>query len=43
MLNSTFAGFGNRLVAQIIDSLIVGFAVSIIAMPIFGFSSISLL
>lgn len=38
MLNSNFAGFGNRLVAQIIDSLIVGFAVSIIAMPIFGFS-----
>ena len=37
MLNYTIAGFGNRLVAQIIDSIIVSFAVSIIAVPIFGF------
>ena len=36
MLNFTFAGVGNRLVAQIIDSLIVGFAMSIIIIPIFG-------
>ena len=41
MLNFTFAGYGNRIVAQIIDALIVGFAVSIIAMPIFGISIFS--
>lgn len=41
MLNSTFAGYGNRIIAQIIDSLIVGFAVSLIAIPIFGFSFFS--
>lgn len=41
MLNFTFAGYGNRIVAQIIDSLIVGFAVSIIAIPIFGISIFS--
>jgi len=38
MLNYTFAGFGNRLVAQIIDYIIVSFAVSLIAVPIFGIS-----
>lgn len=36
MLNSTFAGFGNRLVAQIIDAIIVSFAMSIFIIPIFG-------
>ncbi|WP_221390420.1 RDD family protein [Dyadobacter sp. NIV53] len=41
MLNFTFAGYGNRIIAQIIDVIIVGFAVSIIAMPIFGFSIFS--
>ena len=41
MLNFTFAGYGNRIVAQIIDALIVGFAVSIIAIPIFGISIFS--
>ena len=36
MINFTFAGVGNRLVAQIIDSIIVSFAMSIIVIPIFG-------
>lgn len=36
MQNFTLAGFGARLVAQIIDSLLVGFAMSIIIIPIFG-------
>ncbi|TDE16769.1 RDD family protein [Dyadobacter psychrotolerans] len=38
MLNSTLAGFGNRFVAQIIDSLIVGFLMSVTIIPIFGIS-----
>jgi len=36
MMNPTLAGFGARLVAQIIDSLIVGFGMSMIVIPIFG-------
>ena len=36
MQNFTFAGVGNRLVAQIIDGLILGFAISLIIVPIFG-------
>jgi len=36
MQNFTFAGVGNRLVAQIIDFLILGFALSLIIIPIFG-------
>ncbi|CAG4990884.1 hypothetical protein DYBT9275_00632 [Dyadobacter sp. CECT 9275] len=38
MENSTLAGFGNRLVAQIIDSLILGFVISVLILPIFGIS-----
>lgn len=37
MQNFTFAGVGNRLLAQIIDALILGFVMSIIFIPIFGF------
>lgn len=36
MQNFTFAGVGNRLVAQIIDGLILGFVLSLIIIPIFG-------
>jgi uncharacterized RDD family membrane protein YckC len=36
MNNFTFAGVGNRLVAQIIDGFILGFAISLIVIPIFG-------
>lgn len=36
MNNFNLAGFGTRLVAQIIDGLIVGFAMSLIIIPIFG-------
>ena len=36
MQNFTFAGVGNRLVAQIIDGLIMGFVISLIIIPIFG-------
>lgn len=36
MHNFTLAGFGARLVAQVIDGLIVGFAMSLIIIPIFG-------
>lgn len=36
MQNFTLAGFGARLVAQIIDGLIVGFVLSLIIIPIFG-------
>ena len=38
MENSSLAGFGNRLVAQIIDSLILGFVISALILPIFGIS-----
>lgn len=37
MQNFTFAGVGNRLVAQIIDGLILGFVLSLICIPIVGF------
>lgn len=36
MQNVTFAGVGNRLVAQIIDGLILGFVMSLLLVPIFG-------
>lgn len=36
MQNFTFAGVGNRFVAQIIDGLILGFVISLIVIPIFG-------
>jgi uncharacterized RDD family membrane protein YckC len=41
MQNSTLAGFGARLVAQIIDSLIVGFVMSIFIIPIFGIGALT--
>lgn len=41
MTNFTLAGFGARLVAQIIDSLIVGFAMSLIIIPIFGIGALT--
>jgi uncharacterized RDD family membrane protein YckC len=36
MQNFIFAGVGNRLVAQIIDGLILGFVISLLLVPIFG-------
>jgi uncharacterized RDD family membrane protein YckC len=41
MQNVTFAGVGNRLVAQIIDGFILGFVLSLIVFPIIGVSIFS--
>jgi uncharacterized RDD family membrane protein YckC len=41
MQNFPLAGFGARLVAQIIDSFIIGFAMSLIIIPIFGIGALT--
>jgi uncharacterized RDD family membrane protein YckC len=41
MQNFSLAGFGNRAVAQIIDSLIVGVAMSLIVIPLFGIGGLT--
>lgn len=41
MQNFTLAGFGNRVVAQIIDTLIVGVAMSVLIVPLFGLGGLT--
>jgi uncharacterized RDD family membrane protein YckC len=41
MRNFTLAGFGTRLVAQIIDTLIVGVAMSLLIVPFFGLGGLT--